>query len=270
MTQRKTNIIIALLVFLLVFVIYYNRIVMINGPGQASVIFKPFEGGVDTDVTYGEGMYFILPWNTSYQFNVREQAVNDTLSVLVRDGVNVNIRVNYRYYPIKDSLSTILSRFGPNYEKVFVKPEVAYAVRERMSAMDPEEIYSSKLRQLKVQANQNSLDRVADGSIKISDVLIIDIQLPHRVTESIENKLREEQLSQEYDFKISIAEKERKIKTLEAQAIKISEDTISKGLTENYLRFRQIEALEKLSKSPNAKTIVLPANSKTPILLSGQ
>jgi regulator of protease activity HflC (stomatin/prohibitin superfamily) len=269
-SQRRINIIIALLVVLLLVVIYYNQIVMVNGPGQASIVFRPYNGGIDKKTTHGEGVYFICPWDTSYEFNVREQAVNDTLSVLVKDGVNVRVRVNYRYYPIKDSLPVIFKRFGADYLSVFVKPEVLYAVRERVSGMMPEEIYSSRLEQLKIEAKENSLRRVAQGHISISDVLILDIKLPPKVTESIENKLRAEQLSKEYDFKISIAQKEKTIKTIEAQAIKIAEDTIGKGLSDRYLQFKQIEALDKLSRSPNAKTIVMPNGSRNPLVVPGQ
>lgn len=270
MNQRKINILIVFLVTLLFLVVYLNQAILINGPGESAVIFKPFNGGIDKKIVMKEGVFVIWPWNTAYRFSNREKLVNDTLNIIVKNGVTLSVRVNYRYYPIIDSLAIIFSKFGENYVDVFVKPEVLYAVHERFASRNPEEIYSLELDSLKIESQKSSLDRVIKGNVLISDVLILDIKLPIHIVEAIENKLRDEELCKQYDFKITIAEKEKKIKLIEAQAIKITQDTINSGLTNKFLQFKQIDAIQKLSISPNAKTIIIPNGNKSQILLSAQ
>ncbi len=270
MDQRRINILIALLCTLLFFVIFIDKIVMLNGPSTASIIYKPFTGGVSVETVYGEGVYFVWPWNTAYQFNTREQLVDDTLHIIVNNGVTVSVRVNYRYFPVKDSLPVIFRKYGTDYLKVFVKPEIMFGVREMLSGMRPEDIYSFKLDSAKEACLAKSKLALAKGNVSISNILIVDIKLPPNVVAAIERKLSEEQLSQEYDFKIDIARKEKTIKGIEASSIKMAQDTISNGLSGKYLQYLQIEALHDLSKSTNSKVIIMPSDKSNPILLNGQ
>ena len=271
MSQRKANILILILTILLVFMLVFDRIFMINGPGTASVVYKPLDNGVDKNLVYREGVYMIAPWNNMYQFNVREQMVEESLKIMVKNGVTVKIRINYRYYPIQDSLGAIFQKYGPDYHKVFVKPEILFAVRERMSGFSPEEIYSLKLDELKLSAFEHSATNLHEGNVMVSDVLILDIELPPFVVGAIESKLREEQKSEEYDFKIEIALKEKQIKIIEAEAIQAAQFTINSGLTPQYLRYKQIEAMQKLSTSPNAKTLIMPqGDDQNPFILDAR
>ena len=252
-----------MLATLLFFVIISYRIIKLNGPAEASVIFRPFNGGINDSAVYGEGLYLIWPWNTAYKFSVREHVVNDTLSIMASDGVTVTVRINYRYYPIKNKLPVIFRRYGVNYGAKFVRPEVTGAIREEISGMSPKDIYSVHLKTLDDSAVILAQKELDTGYVKISDLMYLDIALPKKVVDAIEEKLREEQLVQQYEFK-------KKVAILESQAIRIAQDTISKGLTPAYLQFKQIEAFQKLSLSPNAKTIVIPQGGKNPILINGQ
>lgn len=270
MKQRKINIIIGCLVFLLLFVMMFDRIFYINGPGESAVIYKPFSNGVDKKAIYREGIYLTFPWNTVYKFNIREQMVNEISHIIVKNGVTVSVQFNYRYYPIHDSIGVILQRYGQNYLDIFVKPEIIYAVRERISGLTPEELYTLKLDSLKISAYESSLSNLREGNVIVSDVLILDLKLPPTVVAAIEEKLQEEQRSKLYDFKIQIAEKEKRIKIIDAQAIKIAQDSINKGMTPGFLRYKQIDAMLNLSTSPNAKTIVVPQGADNPYILDAK
>lgn len=243
---------------------------MMNGPSTYSVMYRPFNGGINMNETFGEGVYLIWPWNTPYQFNTREQLVDDTLHVMVTNGVTVTVRVNYRYFPLKDSLPEIFRKYGPDYLNVFIKPEILFGVRDLLSSMKPEDIYSFKLDSAKTQALRRAKEELQVGNVCISNILILDIKLPPHVVEAIESKLREEQLAQQYNFKIDIANKEREIKRIEASSIKMAQDTISKGLSQPYLQYLQIGAMQELAKSPNAKTIIIPqgTGNGSPIILN--
>jgi regulator of protease activity HflC (stomatin/prohibitin superfamily) len=116
---------------------------------------------------------------------------------------------------------------------------------------------------------RNAQKNLKLANVNLEDLVILKIELPKRVVEAIESKLQQEQLVKEFDFKDSVAERQKRIRIVEASAIKMAEDTINKGLTPEYLQLRQIEAFEKLSLSNNSKTIIVPRSS-TPVMFNGQ
>lgn len=294
MTQRRINILITLLVTLLFFVIFFDRIVIINGPATASVIFRPFSGGIDMKKIYKEGVYFVWPWNSVYKYNTREQVVEDTVRVMVDNGVTITIVLNYRYSPDIDSLPDIFKRYGPDYHRVFVHPEIIANTRDYFSYFSPEQLYTRSADTTKNGKsatdpdttnpgandaqfakrriyNLNNLQlnsKLKAGHVFLSDLVVTHLQMPDKVVQAIEKKLQQEQLAQEYDFRITIAQKEQQIKVIEAQATKMAEDTVNAGLTEGYLQLRQIEAFQNLSNSPNTKIIITPRGTNTPIILN--
>ncbi len=268
MDQKKINFTIAILVILLVIVMFIDRVVHFNGPARAAVIYMPFNGGLLTSEVFKEGMYLTWPWNTVYTFSTREQFVDKRLNIVVRNGVTVNVRINYRYAPVQDSLPIIFRKYGKRYDSVFVEPEIVYAIRETISSLSPEEIYSLKIDSITSSSFNLAKNRLREGNILVTDIYLLDIKLPPKVVAAIESKLQEEQLNQQYAFKEEVAKKDREIKIIEAAAIKKACDTISKGLTPEYIQYKQIEAFLKLSESPNSKTIIMPQNAKTPFILN--
>jgi regulator of protease activity HflC (stomatin/prohibitin superfamily) len=267
-SQRKINILITLLASLLLLVIFLDRFIMVNGPATSSIVFRPFSGGVDTHNVYGEGIFFTAPWNNVYRFNTREQMVEDTMHIMVLNGVTVTMRVNYRYRPIVDSLPVIFRQYGINYDKVFIDPQVVSSTSEVISHFTPEQVYSLRIDSIRQVALEIARRKLHQGNIFLGDLVISNIKLPPKVVDAIEYKLRQEQLAIAYNYKIIIAQKEKQIKIIDAEATKSSQALVNPGLTPGYLQLRQIEALQNLSLSPNAKTIVVPRGNSTPIILN--
>jgi len=267
MSIRRINILITLLISLLFLVIFSERFMVINGPATNSVVFRPFDGGVDPHLVDGEGVHFVFPWNTIYKFDTREQVVQKTMHIMVKNGVTVSLVVNYRYVPLIDSLPAIFERYGLNYDKIYVGPEIVSVTNELLSKFTPEEIYSSKMDSIRAAALNNARDRLKEGDILLGDLVLSNIQLPVKVVEAMESKLQRQQQSLEYDYKVEIAKKEKDIKITDGEAVRAVQALVNPGLTPGYLQYKQIEAIQKLSISPNAKTIVISKGSNTPIIL---
>ncbi|MDB5088114.1 MAG: Regulator of protease HflC, stomatin/prohibitin superfamily, partial [Mucilaginibacter sp.] len=213
-------------------------------------------------------IFFTAPWNNVYRFNTREQMVEDTMHIMVLNGVTVTMRVNYRYRPIVDSLPVIFRQYGINYDKVFIDPQVVSSTSEVISHFTPEQVYSLRIDSIRQVALGIASGKLRQGNIFLGDLVISNIKLPPKVVDAIEYKLRQEQLAIAYNYKIIIAQKEKQIKIIDAEATKSSQALVNPGLTPGYLQLRQIEALQNLSLSPNAKTIVVPRGNSTPIILN--
>ena len=102
---------------------------------------------------------------------------------------------------------------------------------------------------------------LAHKNLLLDAVLIRDVTLPSTLQDAIENKLKQEQISLEYDFKLVQAEKEAQKQIIEAQGKAEANKILNSSLTDNILRDKGIEATLKLSESPNSKVVVVGSSA---------
>ena len=103
----------------------------------------------------------------------------------------------------------------------------------------------------------------------IQDVLIRSIELPKLVRDAIERKVEQEHLLREYRFRVKRELMESLRKEAEAEGIKSFDRVTGGNISENYLRWRGIDATVKLSTSPNSKLVILGGGKdRLPIILN--
>ena len=96
------------------------------------------------------------------------------------------------------------------------------------------------------------------------------IKFCHSIKEAIERKLKQEQESLEYEFRLESARKEADKVRIDAQGKADANRILNSSLTTNILRDKGIEATIKLSESNNSKVIVIGSGeSGLPIILGG-
>jgi regulator of protease activity HflC (stomatin/prohibitin superfamily) len=247
-----------LLLFLLsfLFVFCFNRIVISIHPGELGVLWRWLGGGTQIDTVYREGMHVIWPFNRMYIYNVRKQQFSDSISVLTVDGLTVVVRYSVRYYLEKDTLPLLHQRIGPDYVNVVVRPEVRAVMRMVFGQYRPEEIYTTQ-KAIQERISVLSKTHLEARFVSLDDVPIESITLPTRISEAIESKLAQQQVDQEYVYRLSIASKEADRKRIESNGIKLYNDTIRTSLTPDVLAWQGILATQDLAKSANAKVVVI-------------
>jgi len=88
------------------------------------------------------------------------------------------------------------------------------------------------------------------------------------MNEAIERKLKQEQSSEEYDFKLEVAKKEAEKQRIEARGKADANRILAASLTSNILRDKGIEATLKLAQSPNTKVVIIGSGKDgLPIIL---
>jgi regulator of protease activity HflC (stomatin/prohibitin superfamily) len=248
-------------------VFFWNRMVILIHPGELGVLWRCLGGGTQVDTVYREGMHLILPFNKMYIYNVRKQQFPDTIDVLTLDGLTVRVSYSTRYFLEKDTLPMLHQKVGPDYVNVLVKPEVRSVLRTVFGQYKPEEIYTSQ-RAIQERVSVMSKGHLEARFMALDDVPIESIVLPKKITEAIESKMAQEQLREEYSYRISVAEREAERRRIESGSIKNYNDTINQSLSASVLTWHGIKATEELSKSSNAKVVVIGAGkSGLPIIL---
>lgn len=254
--------------FLLAF--FWNNIFVLIRSGEAGVIFRPLSGGTDIEDTWGEGLRIVAPWNTMFIYNVRVQQVADEFTVLSSDGLSVKIEVSMRFRPYNPDLGWLHKEIGPDYIDKVVKPEVQAQFRFVLGQYKPEQIYTSQGFIVQT-ARQGALAQLRERFVVLDDLLLKSVTLPKTVADSIESKLRAQQLSKEYEYRIDVETLEKERKKIEAEGISQFQEIITgNGISESYLRFRGIQATLELATSPNAKVIVIGGKDGMPLIMDGR
>jgi regulator of protease activity HflC (stomatin/prohibitin superfamily) len=260
-----------LLLFLLAFlvVILFNRVVISVRPGELGVLYRRLGGGTQIDTVYREGLHVIWPFNEMYVYNVRKQQAADTINVLTVDGLTVTVKYSARYFLEKDTLPLLHQRVGPDYLAVVVRPEVRSVMWTVFGQYKPEEIYTTT-RAIQERVSQLAKVHLEARFVALDDVPIESITLPARISEAIEAKLAQQQVDQEYVFRLSIATKEANRKRIESQGIRDYNNTIGTSLTPDVLSWQGIDATRELARSANAKVVVIGAGKNGLPLILGR
>jgi regulator of protease activity HflC (stomatin/prohibitin superfamily) len=250
-------------------IFFFNRIVVAIHPGELGVLWRLLGAGTQIDTVYREGVHFILPFNKMYLYNVRKQQFTDTIDVLTVDGLTVSVRYSVRYYLDKDTLPLLHQRVGPDFVSVVVRPEIRSVMRMVFGQYKPEEIYATQ-KAIQERVSILSKTHLEARFVALDDVPIESIKLPTRISDAIEAKMAQQQVDQEYLYRLSIATKEADRKRTEAAGLKDYNDTVDRSLTPSVLTWHGIQATQELAKSPNAKVIVVGAGKNGLPLILGQ
>jgi regulator of protease activity HflC (stomatin/prohibitin superfamily) len=257
--------------FVVVFLaIYFSDRVMVSiRPGQLGVLWSRLGGGTVVHTVYREGLHLVLPFDHMYIYNVRKQRFGDSIDVLTVDGMTMHVEYSVRYSPNPDLLPLLHQRVGPNYLNVVVMPEVRSVIRTVFGQYKPEEIYTT---QKAIQETVSVMSKIKMEArfVSIDEVPIERISLPKTVADAIEAKLAQQQLDEEYVYRIAVATKEAERKLIEARGQKAYNDTVNSSLTPSLLSSQGIQATLELAKSPNTKVIMVGSGKNGLPVILGQ
>ncbi|AUC84369.1 peptidase [Polaribacter sp. ALD11] len=251
--------------------ILFSKSTVTIGPGEGGVLFETLGSGINTEKTYGEGFHIVAPWNNMIVRKVRQQSISDEMNVLSVNGLEVKVNGTIWYEPEFANLGFLIKTKGEDYERELLDPAINAAARSVVGRYTPEQLYSSK----RDVIEQEILDEIQivlkDQYLLVKRVLVEDVKLPSTIRIAIETKLKQEQESLEYEFRISKAKKEAERQRIDAEGKAIANKILSASLTDKILQEKGIDATLELSKSPNSKVVVI-GSGKTgmPIILGNQ
>ncbi len=257
-------------IFILIFlVILISKSAVTIDSGQSGVLYKTFSGGVVVDEPpLGEGFHVVAPWNKVFIYEVRQQELFEKMKVLSSNGLEIQIDASAWYQPIRKELGYLHQNLGEGYLDRVIKPAIRSAARSVVGRYTPEQLYSSKRDAIQDEIFEETKKILDSQNVQLNEVLVRDVTLPDTIKEAIERKLKQEQESLEYEFRLVTAKKEAEKVTIEAQGKADANRILSASLTDKILQDKGIDATLKLSESPNTKVIVVGGgDSGLPIIL---
>ena len=228
--------------------------------------------GIVSDFTLKPGVNFVNPMAKVVKFDGRKQEMKEVMTVPSKEGLSVDLEISLIYKLNDDRVNIIYKSVGDyeEYTNKIITPYFRSVVRGVTAKFEAKALYTADRQKLEV-AMKDELKAIKD----LQDIVILDtplrkITLPSGLTASIEEKLKAEQESQRMEFVLTREKQEAERKRIEAKGIADFQDIVSKGISDQLLQWKGIEATEKLANSTNTKVIVIGSGKDgLPLILGG-
>lgn len=263
--------IIGVLILLFFVAYFWHSIVYDIDAGHVGVRWSRFFGGTVLDKVYSEGMRAIFPWDKMYIYDVRIQEIHGDLQGLSKNGLVITVEWSGRFFLMPDKAPYVHKHIGINYLDAVIKPEFISAMRTVVGNYTEEEIYSideTGLAKEIINLLGSSIHAgkfLPNETFTIHGLLFKQLQLPQQIQRAIQDKVSQNHVNLAYEFRLKTEEHEKKRKEIEAEGILQFEEISGVSI----LKWRGIEATEKLAQSNNAKIIIIGTGADgLPIILN--
>lgn len=243
-------------VTLLFVLIAFSQIFTVVPAGHVGVV--DFFGTV-SDMTLKAGINMVNPLARVIKFSVKTEELKEVMEVPSKEGLSVQLEVSVLYHLNPEKAGEVYKTIGENYVEVILQPQFRSVTRGVTAGYDARALYTSE-REMLALGIQKELERLVEPrGINVETTPLRRVGLPPGLTQAIEEKLRSEQESQRMQFVLTKEKQEADRKRIEAQGISDFQNIVAKGISEQLLRWKGIEATEKISQSQNAKVIIIGA-----------
>ncbi len=262
--RQESNL--ALMGFFAAILIAFIQIWTVIPAGNVGVI--DFFGNV-SDKTLLPGVNFVNPLAKIVKFDARTQEIREVMDVPSKEGLSVQLEISLLYSLNYKNANKIYKTVGEEYVNKIVVPQFRSVVRGVTSLFDAQALYTGEREKLQSMIRSDLEKVVGARGINIEATPLRRIILPSRLTAAIEEKLKADQESQRMQFVLLKEKQEAERKRIEAKGIADFQDIVSKGISDQLLRWKGIEATENLAKSTNAKIVVIGAGKNgLPLILN--
>jgi prohibitin 1 len=226
--------------------------------------------GKVTGRTIGEGIHLVNPLSRVHTLDIRTQEIKERAAVPSKEGLIMGLEASVLYHLQPDRAAEVFQTVGDQYADRLLVPNFRSAMRGVTAANNASTLYSDARESIARQVLDDLRAAVQPRGIVIENVLLRDLQLPDTLKHAIEAKQQAQQDAQRMEFVLQKERQEAERKRVEAQGIKDFQNIVTEGISDKLLEWKGIEATMELSRSPNAKIVVV-GNTRNglPLIFSG-
>jgi regulator of protease activity HflC (stomatin/prohibitin superfamily) len=223
-----------------------------------SVGVVDFFGTVSSN-TLKAGINPVNPLARVVKLSVQTQEMKEVMDVPSKEGLTVQLEVSILYHLNPDKAAEVYKSVGVDYERIILEPQFRSVTRGVTASYEAKALYTSEREALSLQILKEIETATEIRGVTVESAPLRRVGLPPGLTQSIEAKLQAEQESQRMQFVLMKEKQEADRKRIEAQGISDFQKIVVQGISDQLLRWKGIEATEKLAMSPNAKVVVIGA-----------
>ncbi|GJQ21422.1 MAG: hypothetical protein HBSIN02_17770 [Bacteroidia bacterium] len=214
--------------------------------------------GIVSETPLLAGINPVNPLARVHKYSVQTKEHKETMRVLSREGLTIELEISALYRLNPDSAASVYRTIsGGDFEGVILIPQFRSISRAVTASFQASALYSTERERLGQAIQEELAKTVSARGIIVESTPLRNVGLPSQLTEAIEQKQRADQESQRMEFILAKERQEAERKRIEAQGISDFQNIVARGISEQLLRWKGIEATEKLAGSPNAKVVVI-------------
>lgn len=225
--------------------------------------------GVVSDKTLAPGISLVNPFARVIKLSARTNTIVESMHVLSREGLTIELDISVQYHLNPDSAARVyMTILGGDFENIVLVPMFRSISRAVTASFQASALYSTERERLGATIQDELARSVVSRGVIVEATPLRNVQLPPQLTEAIEQKQRADQESQRMEFILAKERQEADRKRIEARGIADFQNIVAQGISEQLLRWKGIEATEKLAASQNTKVIIVGAGKDgLPIIL---
>jgi len=278
----------ALLVVAVLLVVVSSFVIIPAGHIGVQVLF-----GKVKPTALTEGIQLINPLVQVQEMSVRTETYtmsatsnegqvrgDDSIQALSSDGLLMPLDITIAFRLVGSDAPRVYREIGPDYVEKIIRPASRTAVREAIAGFTAQEAYSTKrealpqkMHDLLTERMKTLLEQREDfkgaTGFTVDQVMLRKIQLPDKVKNAIEAKLEAAQQAEQMQFVLDKERQEAERKRIEAKGVSDFQTIVSQSINANLLQWKGIEATENLSRSQNAKIVLIGSGKNgLPVILN--
>lgn len=223
--------------------------------------------GTVSDNTLKAGINFVNPLARIIKMSVKTQEIKEVMDVPSKEGLTVQLEVSILYHLNPEKASDVYKTVGEDYVSVILEPQFRSVTRGVTASFEAKALYTSEREHLSQLLLGEIVKATAERGVEVESAPLRRVGLPPGLSSSIEQKLQAEQESQRMQFILTKEKQEADRKRIEAQGISDFQKIVNQGLNEQLLKWKGIEATEKLANSPNSKVVIIGGKDGLPLIL---
>jgi prohibitin 1 len=221
-----------------------------------------------SDRILAPGINVVVPGTHVIKFSVQTREMKETAAVPTSEGLIVNLDVSLLFRLQPEAAARVYKTIGRRFETVVIDPQLRSIIRDVTAEYEAKFLYSASREVVAQNMFKHVHAALAPRGLEAEQVLLRAVTLPPLLTTAIQEKLQAEPQAQRMRFVLDRERQEAERKRVEAQGIADFQTIVARGISAELLKWKAIEVAHDLSKSPNAKIVVLGDKSGLPIILS--
>jgi prohibitin 1 len=214
-----------------------------------------------SSTTLKSGLNIVNPFARVIQMSVQTQEIKENMDVPSKEGMTMGIEVSVLYHLDPEKAADVYRTVGVEFVRVILEPQFRSITRGVTASYEAKALYTSEREAVAKLILDDLKLLVESRGIVVESTPMRQLTLPAKITAAIEDKLSADQESQRMTFVLTKEKQEAERKRIEAQGVSDFQRIVTDGISDKLLQWKGIEATQDLTKSANAKIVII-GNSK--------
>lgn len=250
-------------IFLALFILFCSASAIPTGYVGIPVLFGEVQAGY-----LESGIHFLNPFSHVVKLDLRTQKADEEGVIPSKEMLNMTLKTSVNYHLDKAKAGDIYNTVGVDYFDKLIEPHIRSSIRQVTSNYLAAQFFSADRNLISDKITELLAKELNPRGVIIESVMLKEISPPETVRRAIESKQAQQQEAEAMQFKLQREKLEAERKKIEAEGIQQFQEIVKRGIDENLLAWKGIEATENLAKSTNSKIIIIGNNNGLPLIMS--